>query len=55
MSPQTVHLIQNLVVASGMVAVTVLVHFWGFIFLTLLMQRSGNGFGRMKLGWDKRC
>lgn len=42
MSPQTVHLVQNLIVASGMVAVTVLVHFWGFIFLTFLMQRSGK-------------
>jgi Ion channel len=42
MSAEMVHLVENLVLASGMVAVTVLVHFWGFILLTNLMQRSGK-------------
>ena len=42
MSTEAVQLIQNLVVASGMVAVTVLIHFWGLIFLTYLMRRGGK-------------
>ncbi len=42
MSQEMIHLAENLLVASGMVAVTVLVHFWGFILLTYLMQRSGK-------------
>ena len=42
MSPEMIQLAENLLIASGMVAVTVLVHFWGFILLTHLMQRSGK-------------
>jgi len=41
MSPELAQLIANLALASGMVAGTVLVHFWGLIFLTYLM-RSGS-------------
>ncbi len=42
MPPEMIHLVQNLVVASIMVAVTVLIHFWGFILLTHLMRRGGR-------------
>lgn len=42
MPPETAQLIANLVVATGMVAATVLVHFWGLIFLTYLMRRGGQ-------------
>jgi hypothetical protein len=42
MSAEMIHLVENLLLASGMVAVTVLVHFWGFILPTNLMQRSGK-------------
>ncbi|MEZ5960886.1 MAG: potassium channel family protein [Hyphomonadaceae bacterium] len=42
MSAELVSLIQNLAVASGMVALTVLTHFWGFILLTYLMRRGGK-------------
>ena len=41
MSTELIHLTQNLGVASLMVAVTVLVHFWGLILLTYVMQRGG--------------
>lgn len=42
MSAEIIHLLENLAVASGMVAGTVLAHFWGFIFLTFLMRRGGT-------------
>ena len=42
MSPETVQLIANLALASGMVACTVLVHFWGLLLLTYLMRSGGK-------------
>ena len=37
MDPSLLQLVENLALASLMVAVTVLIHFWGLLFLTRLM------------------
>lgn len=42
MSPEMVQLVANLALATGMVAATVLVHFWGLLFLTYLMRSGGK-------------
>jgi len=42
MNPDTVRLLLNLVLASAMVAVTVLIHFWGLIVLVRLMGHTGR-------------
>lgn len=42
MNPDTVRLLLNLALASAMVAVTVLIHFWGLIVLVRLMGHTGR-------------
>ena len=40
MNLQTIHLISNLGVASVMVTLTVMIHFWGLLLLTYVMSES---------------
>lgn len=42
MNPDTVRLLLNLALASAIVAVTVLIHFWGLIVLVRLMGHTGR-------------
>lgn len=42
MNPTHVGLLQNLALATGMVGVTVLIHFWGLILLLRIMGHTGS-------------
>lgn len=42
MPPEITLLIANLLVATAMVAATVMIHFWGLILLTRLMRSGGS-------------